>query len=136
MNVDALLDRLDKVRPSGRDKWMACCPAHEDKSPSLAVTQVDGRVLIHCFGGCGGDEVLNAVGLDYGVLYPEDMTKDLHERFMPAELKKPIRKTKKLYDDFYIAIFKSDIKKGQTPTDQEKVMYREAVQRRHSGANS
>lgn len=131
MNVNMLLDRLDKVRPSGRDKWMACCPAHDDKSPSLVITQVDDRVLIHCFGGCGGTEVLDAVGLDYGVLYPETQYQDFHTPINKAELKKPMRATKKLQDDFYISIYKADIRSGKIPNQTQKEIYHEAIKRRY-----
>jgi hypothetical protein len=32
---------------------MACCPAHDDRNPSLSVRRApDGRVLVHCFAGC------------------------------------------------------------------------------------
>lgn len=31
----------------------ACCPAHDDHSPSLSIsTGDDGRLLLHCFAGC------------------------------------------------------------------------------------
>lgn len=70
MSADILLQRLDKVKPTGRDRWIACCPAHGDKSPSLSIREIDDRTLIHCFGGCGAVEVLGAVGLDWSALYP------------------------------------------------------------------
>jgi phage/plasmid primase-like uncharacterized protein len=35
------------------------CPAHDDKHPSLSITDgSDGRLLVHCFAGCDGTEVL------------------------------------------------------------------------------
>jgi hypothetical protein len=38
---------------------MACCPAHDDRNPSLSVRRApDGRVLVHCFAGCSLDAVL------------------------------------------------------------------------------
>ena len=70
MSADLLLQRLDKVKPTGKDCWIACCPAHGDKSPSLSIREIDDRTLIHCFGGCGAIEVLEAVGLDWSALYP------------------------------------------------------------------
>jgi hypothetical protein len=30
----------------------------------------DGRTLIHCFAGCGGLDVLSAIGLEWDALYP------------------------------------------------------------------
>lgn len=40
--------------------WSACCPAHEDRTPSLSITTgKDGRVLVHCHAGCSQDEVVS-----------------------------------------------------------------------------
>jgi len=64
-NVDVLLDRLEGVRPAGPNSWMARCPAHEDRDPSLSVSVKEGRILIHCFAGCSADAVLEAVGLTW-----------------------------------------------------------------------
>lgn len=66
-----LLDRLDKVRQTGSGRYLALCPAHDDKSPSLAIRELDdGRVLVHCFAGCDVESILGAIGLDMGDLYP------------------------------------------------------------------
>jgi len=63
--VEELLDKLEKVRPTGRDKWVACCPVHGDKNPSMSVAEKDGRVLCHCFAcGANGLEVAKALGVD------------------------------------------------------------------------
>jgi hypothetical protein len=77
-----LLSRLSKVKQTGRDSWIACCPAHEDRSPSMTIRIVDdGRVLLHCFAGCPPLAVLEAVGLDFSALFPE-----------PIERAKPMRR--------------------------------------------
>jgi hypothetical protein len=69
--VDNLLSHLDKVKPTAKGCFIARCPAHEDKSPSLTIRELDdGRVLLHCFGGCSVHEVLDAVGLDMAALFP------------------------------------------------------------------
>ncbi len=66
-----ILERLQKVRRTGAGRWIACCPAHNDKSPSLAVREADGgRVLIHCFGGCSAQEIVGALGLELSDLFP------------------------------------------------------------------
>lgn len=70
MAASKLLDRLDGVRQSGAGRWIARCPAHEDRSPSLSVREVeDGRTLLHCFAGCETEAVLSAVGLTLGDLF-------------------------------------------------------------------
>lgn len=75
MSLDQLLTTLDKVRPNGSGKWAACCPAHSDKSPSLAIKELPGgRILLHCFAGCSTESVLAAVGLTFSDLMPERLT--------------------------------------------------------------
>lgn len=75
MIVDKLLSTLDKVTPLGNGRWKACCPAHDDKHPSLAIREIDGdRVLIHCFSGCNVESVLSSVGLAFSDLYPEQIS--------------------------------------------------------------
>lgn len=75
MSADVLLDRLDKVHPAGAGRWMASCPAHDDKTPSLSIRELDdGRVLIHDFAGCTPSDVLAAVGLELAALFPERLT--------------------------------------------------------------
>lgn len=71
MIVENLLSNLEHVKRRGVDKWQACCPAHNDKTPSLAIRELDdGRILLHCFAGCGAAEVLAAIGMTFSDLYP------------------------------------------------------------------
>lgn len=72
MSAAKLLDRLDRVKQTSPGKWVARCPAHQDRSPSLSIRELDdGRLLLHDFGGCSADEILAAVGLEMGHLFPE-----------------------------------------------------------------
>jgi len=48
------------ARRSGA-RWMARCPAHDDKGPSLSIVERDGVVLVHCFSGCPQTDVLRAL---------------------------------------------------------------------------
>jgi len=67
--VGRLLDRLDRVRKSGRGHT-ARCPAHEDRTASLSITATDtGNILIHCFAGCSTADVVAAVGLELSDLF-------------------------------------------------------------------
>jgi hypothetical protein len=55
---------LFHARRTGPGRWMARCPAHEDRAPSLCIAKGrDGRVLLHCFAGCRTEDLLAAVGL-------------------------------------------------------------------------
>jgi len=48
--INNLLGRLNKVKSTGRNSWLACCPAHDDRSPSLSIKEeADGHILLHCF---------------------------------------------------------------------------------------
>ncbi len=69
MSVDSILPRLDGVRENGPGKWIAKCPAHEDRSPSLAIRADGDRILVHCFAGCSAIEVMGAIGLGLKDLY-------------------------------------------------------------------
>lgn len=73
MDVSDLLSRLEGVR-GAKGVWSARCPAHADRSPSLSVKELpDGRILMHCFGGCGTDAVLGSLGLAMTDLFPEPL---------------------------------------------------------------
>ena len=75
MSIETLLSKLDKVKPNGQNKFLALCPAHPDKSPSLAIKQADnGKILIHCFAGCQVTDIVAAVGLELSDLMPDDPT--------------------------------------------------------------
>ena len=72
MNTDALLSRLEAVKRTGPGRWIARCPGHEDRSPSLSIRETDdGRILLHDFAGCPTEEILGAVGLAFDALFPE-----------------------------------------------------------------
>lgn len=82
MSIDDFLSRLNGVTKSGPGKWRACCPAHQDRSPSLSLLLLDdGRILIHCFSGCPPGSVLGALGLEFADLYPS-----------PASFHLPVKK--------------------------------------------
>ncbi|MBP9904871.1 MAG: DNA primase [Rhodoferax sp.] len=69
--IENALSRLEKVKRRQPGQWSACCPAHDDKGPSLSVRETpDGAVLIHCFAGCTTDEVVGAMGLELTDLFP------------------------------------------------------------------
>lgn len=71
--MEDLLSRLDGYRATGPDKYIARCPAHDDRSPSLTIgLGRDGGILLHCFAGCSAQEVVESVGLSMSDLFPDD----------------------------------------------------------------
>lgn len=55
-SLDEIANHLKaKRRGSG---YMALCPAHNDRNPSLSLQQTaDGKILFYCFAGCSQEDV-------------------------------------------------------------------------------
>ena len=52
-------------------------PDHDDKRPSMTVSETDdGRVLLHCFGGCSFEQMVSGLGLEPVDLIPEHLRHD------------------------------------------------------------
>jgi hypothetical protein len=73
-----LIERLEQAgsRVRGRaGRWMAQCPAHDDRCPSLSIVEfLDGNVWINCFAGCEDERVLDRLGLTYRDLFARPLT--------------------------------------------------------------
>jgi len=61
VTIDALLDGLDGIRETGHGKYVARCPAHDDRNPSLSVSDKNGKILVMCWAGCTQEEVIGAL---------------------------------------------------------------------------
>lgn len=67
-------DIAQKLSGTGRAKakktnrgWMVCCPAHDDRTPSLSLADGKDGVLYYCFGGCQQKDVRAALEDKLGV---------------------------------------------------------------------
>lgn len=70
--METLLGQLENVKRTGNGRFIARCPAHGDKHPSLAIRETDdGVILLHCFAGCDVGSVVGALGMDLSDLYPK-----------------------------------------------------------------
>ena len=68
MSAEAIAKALCGHR-AGRT-WMARCPAHDDRTPSLAICEGrDGKVLLKCHAGCSQWDVIGALK-DRGIWTP------------------------------------------------------------------
>lgn len=70
--TEALLARLERVKSTKQDEWLACCPGHDDRTPSLSIRETDdGTLLLRCWAGCTAAEIVAAVGLELRDLFPD-----------------------------------------------------------------
>lgn len=111
MEVTDFLSRLEGVK--GRNgSWIARCPSHQDRTPSLTVKELgDGRILIHCFGGCGTDSVLGVLGLAMTDLFPEPLATHLApvRSFSAADALRALAR-----DSATVTIALEDLARGKT----------------------
>ena len=126
MSLERLLNSLGKVK--GRNgSWTAACPAHADKSPSLAVRQVeDGRILLHCFGGCSVHDVLGSVGMEMADLFPDtgENKKAIKPAFYATDLLRVIA-----FESLVVSIGASDMSKGKQLSEKDLQRMQKAAHR-------
>jgi len=125
-SIENLIGRLDKVK-GRKGSWTACCPAHPDKSPSLAIRMVDdGRILLHCFGGCSVHEVLGALGMDMNDLFPDtgEDKKAMKPAFYATDLLRIIA-----FESLVVSLAANSIHKGEQLSEQEMVRMKTASER-------
>lgn len=129
MSVDTLLQRLTKVK-GGKGRWTACCPSHEDRSPSLAIRETeDGRILLKCFGGCSVQEIVGSIGMDIGELFPPDDKLSHHKprvknAFYAIDLLRVIE-----FESVLVSVAASNIANGVKLTDNDRSRLRQAQER-------
>lgn len=121
--IQDILNRLSKVQPRGKNAWMACCPAHNDKNPSLAISITnDDRILLKCFAGCMAVDVLHAIGLELKDLFPQyglnpyGKMKRLHNEYESKNKEKHEIEHAKIV----MALYESDKKSGIKLTQKDK----------------
>ncbi len=63
--LDAVLGKLEGVKPQRGGGYICQCPSHEDSTASLSVALGDTGVVMHDFGGCPTVKVLAAIGMKF-----------------------------------------------------------------------
>ena len=68
--LDRILAKLKNVSRT-TNGWQACCPSHNDHSPSLSISVGDdGRILLHCHAVCKFDDIVAALDMHPADLAP------------------------------------------------------------------
>lgn len=77
--IEDILSRLEKVRRTGPVNWIACCPAHGDRNPSMTLRDAeDGKILVNCKAGCSFEEIVNALGIGWEPWFPPKQKNDFY----------------------------------------------------------
>jgi hypothetical protein len=116
--LNTVLSRLDKVQRIGNDRYKAICPAHQDKTPSLAIKDDGGRLLLHCFGGCETSDVLGAIGLDFADIMPDKAMGNIKKDRKPFYAMDILGIIK--FEATLTYIYASDMAKGLALTSNDK----------------
>ena len=120
--LDRLLSRLERVQPIGNNRYKALCPAHDDRSPSLAIKDDSDRLLLHCFSGCDTTDVLGAIGLTFADIMPDKAMGNF------KKVKKPFYAMDVLgiikFEATLVYIYATEMAKGLklTSTDKERLL--------------
>jgi len=127
--IENILSRLDLVKKSGKG-YLARCPAHNDKSPSLSLVELpDGRILMKCFAECMIQDVLVAIGLSLSDLFP-DGGLGHYQGFQQIQETMAARTQDKSHKDIIILeIAKSDRSRGKRLSQKELEVERQAFER-------
>jgi putative DNA primase/helicase len=71
MTLEDFISRFEKPKRTSNGGYVCRCPAHDDNTASLSVSQSDtGKLLINCFANCATEDILGRVGLKFSDLMP------------------------------------------------------------------
>jgi hypothetical protein len=117
MIAERILPRLEKVRSTGKETWIACCPAHEDKSPSMTIRETDERLLLHCFAGCDIGAILGAAGMEASDLFADsrESHNPLSRPFPAMDVLRCSRK-----DFIFLGMVAKDLREGKAISAQDE----------------
>ena len=132
--VDRFIERLECVKPVGDQRWIARCPAHDDRTPSLSVRATGDRILIYCFAGCPAEQILTAVGLTWRDLYGN--ANDAAYAAFCAMPRRSMQRPDILEQDRLILKFADALRrKGDPLSLEDEVRVREAIERLRGTSN-
>ena len=83
--IEKILSRLPSSKRSGHG-WKSKCPAHDDRTPSLSITEgKDKRVLLYCHAGCTTESIVAEMDLQMRDLAPPATSKHRHTESSPLK---------------------------------------------------
>ncbi|SCC94778.1 putative DNA primase [Thiomonas sp. X19] len=112
--INVLLSRLQGTRRTGNRRWIARCPAHEDRNASLSIRELeDGLVLFHCFAGCEAEAVLQGAGLSWPDVLPAEPT--AHRTFHALDVLRALEQ-----EALIVASVAATVGMGSAPSEDDR----------------
>lgn len=85
------------VTRQGLKQYRCKCPAHASQGVNhknmIVSFARDGRILMHCYGGCGAGEILSAIGLSWQDIMPDAPQEAHRSPLQPPAMGKGYRDT-------------------------------------------
>lgn len=128
--IDLFLSRLQKVKKTGKGSWIACCSGHDDKNPSMTITEgSDGRILAHCHSRqCSIEAIAEGAGLSVSDLMSENVG---YHRLKPkSRVYNAMDVLCAIRSDLCLALLVAkDIQRGKVLTEEESLGLARAIGR-------
>lgn len=84
----AVATLCDGAKQVGRDSWVASCPAHDDKQPSLSIDKGRKGTLLYCHRGCTITEMCLALEIQRARLFADYDERTQHTRSLSPTLRR------------------------------------------------
>jgi hypothetical protein len=115
--IEDIIPRLEKAKRTGRNNWLACCPAHDDRNPSMTIHAADdGRILVKCFSGCSFNEIVDALGMGWEPWFPpkqpDDFKRAVRRPFPAADVLEALQD-----EALIVMVSASMLRRGEKLTD-------------------
>jgi hypothetical protein len=97
VTLQEILSRLARVRKSGAG-FVASCPVHQDKNPSLSIREVSDRILLHCFAQqCDVVDICRAIQIEISDLFTNPRSSVARPRAVsrPSYIEEAVREFQK-----------------------------------------
>ncbi|MFC1929718.1 hypothetical protein ACFLW6_02470 [Chloroflexota bacterium] len=97
-SLDDFLALLKGVKTGKDGEYKALCPGHNDRRPSLSITEADGKILVKCFAGCGLADILRPLHLEPKDLFLNGRSpKGKHKKKLVATFSYEVEKGKEAF---------------------------------------
>ena len=111
------------IKQTGNNKYLCRCPSHDDKSPSLTITELPDKILVHSFAGCDAESIMSAVGLTVNDLFADDGKEYKKEKSLRFQ------RERFMSDYRLVKLGESDIKRGKEFSLDDKRVFKNAINR-------